>query len=137
MTNIRRSHREFGAPKTATFPASFPRGRPEGKGCFLVADGGVDRCRTRPLGDCCRPCLSPAVARQRQEAAAVNPGLCWGKASAGQVGAQDECVSGARGHYGRERGGEGWGGSSGAEGVMDGRSGWPSSRHDPSLSWRV
>lgn len=41
MTNIRRSHRECGAPKTATFPASFPRGRPDGKGYFLVADAGV------------------------------------------------------------------------------------------------
>lgn len=45
-----------------------------------------------------------------------------------------ECVSGARGHYGRERGDDGSGGSLGAEGVMDGRSGWPSSTHDLSLS---
>lgn len=45
-------------------------------------------------------------------------------------------MSGARGHYGRERGDDGSGGGliGGAEGVMDGRSGWPSSTHDLSLS---
>lgn len=33
-------YRERRAPKTATFPASFPRGWPEGKGYSLAVDGG-------------------------------------------------------------------------------------------------
>lgn len=40
MTNIRRSRWERGAPKTATFPVSFPRGRPDGTGYSPVVGDG-------------------------------------------------------------------------------------------------
>lgn len=39
MTN-KQIHRER-APQTATFPASFPRGRPEGRGYSLAVDDGA------------------------------------------------------------------------------------------------
>lgn len=35
------THTQSRAPKTATFPASFPRGWPEGKGYSLAVDGGM------------------------------------------------------------------------------------------------
>lgn len=35
------THTQSRAPKTATFPASFPRGWPEGKGYSLAVDGGT------------------------------------------------------------------------------------------------
>lgn len=41
MTNMQiQRERERRAPKTATFPASFPRGGPEGKGYSLAVDDG-------------------------------------------------------------------------------------------------
>lgn len=42
MTNVQiLTHIESSAPKTATLPASFPRGWPEGKGYSLVVDDGT------------------------------------------------------------------------------------------------
>lgn len=44
MTNkqiLAHTLRESGAPKAATFPASFPRGWPEGKGYSLAVDDGT------------------------------------------------------------------------------------------------
>lgn len=56
------------------------------------------------------------------------------------TGSIPEKVSGALGHCGRQGGDDRSGGGGGllrAEGMMDGCSGWPSSMHDLSLSYRV
>lgn len=126
VTDIRRSRRERGAPKRATFPVSFPRGRPDGKGYSLVADDGkLMEWKGLEADLLALVVVSSAVAHNRGELTSqlIQVLLVETHSGSGEItGSIPEKVSGALGHCGRQGGDD----RSGGGGLVEGRGndGW-------------